>query len=60
MGVIELVQLVSDGYSIREISESSGVNVRTLEATMQRARDKSFATSAAHLVAIYLRKGLIK
>jgi DNA-binding CsgD family transcriptional regulator len=60
MTTIEIVQLLSFGYSVKEIGEMNGINRRTLEARIDRERGKVFANTVAHLVAIYLRKGLIK
>lgn len=56
----QIVSLISIGYTIPEIASAAKINKRTLEARLIRLRDKSGSLNLAHLVANYLRKGLIK
>lgn len=56
----EIVQLLADGYTVKEISVKLSVKKRSLEGKVLRAKEKALASSLSHLVAIYLRKGLIK
>ena len=56
----EVVQYLADGRSVKEISEITGVKVRTIEGKIARMKYRTFSFTAAQLVANYLRKGLIK
>ncbi len=56
---IEIVQLLANGYVVKEISESTGTNIRTLESRIKKLRDITETKTAAHLVAKYFKLGLI-
>ncbi len=56
----KIVQMLSIGYTVREIADELGINVRTLEARLVRLKDKANAKNIHHLVAIYLRAKKIK
>lgn len=56
----EIVDMLSKGFKVSEISKEIGVNIRTLEARLIRIRDKSSSTNVAHLVGNYFRKKLIE
>ena len=57
---IDIVDMLSRGVKVSEISKDIGVNIRTLEARLIRIRDKSLSINAAHLVGNYFRNKLIK
>jgi DNA-binding CsgD family transcriptional regulator len=56
----KLVEFLSNGYSIAEISVLTGVNNRTLEARLIKLKSITGSKNTPHLVANYLRKGIIK
>lgn len=56
----KIVEMLSHGYTVKEIADYLVMNVRTVEARLTRIRDKVNAKNLHHLVAIYLRKKLIK
>ena len=57
---IDIVDMLSRGVKVSEISKELGVNIRTLEAGVIRIRDRRSSTNVAHLVGNYFRKKLIK
>ena len=57
---IQIVKMLSNGYTVKEIAEKEETNIRSMEARLIRIKDKSNAENIPHLVANYLRKGLIK
>ena len=59
MSNAELVQKLSDGYTVREIAKDKGHSHRYFERQLYRLRVESNTINNAHLVAQYLRKGLI-
>lgn len=56
----ELVQMLSDGYRVIEISVEKSINKRTLEKRILVLRERCVCKTVTHLVANYLRRGLIK
>lgn len=56
----EVVQHLADGKSVKEISALSGIKARTIEGKIVRMKYRTYSLTVAHLVANYLRKGLIK
>jgi len=52
---IKIVQMLSLGYTVKDIADDMGINVRTLEARLVRIKDKNGATNIPHLVANFLR-----
>lgn len=56
----KVVEFLSTGYSVPEIADVMELGVRTLEARLVRMRDKCNARNNTHLVAKYLRDGLIE
>lgn len=57
---IEIVRLLSLGYKPIQISEGSGITARTVETIIENIRFEYDCINAAHLVATFLRNGLIK
>ncbi len=57
---IQIVQFLSEGLVVKEISESIGTNARTIESRIKKLREITGAKNAAHLVAKYFNLGLIK
>lgn len=51
----KIVQMLSLGYTVKDIADEMGINVRTLEARLVRIKDKNGATNIPHLVANFLR-----
>lgn len=59
----EMVNLVSDlsrGKTVKEVAAKTKQNRRTLEARINSMKDKYRCTTIAHLVANFLRLGIIK
>jgi DNA-binding CsgD family transcriptional regulator len=56
----QIVKMLSNGHTVKEIADKAEMNIRSMEAKLIRIRDRSNSLNAAHLVANYLRKGLIK
>lgn len=56
---IQIVQFLADGLVVKEISEETDTNVRTIESRINKMRETTGAKTAAHLVAKYLKLGLI-
>lgn len=57
---IEIVQLLSDGKTVKEIASEMNVNSRAVEHRIVLMRSKYFAWTCSHLVAIFIRKKLIE
>ena len=55
----EILHLVAEGLSSREIAEQLGVSVRTVETHRVNLLDKLRATNTAHLVRVAIRERLI-
>lgn len=60
MSKAEIVQRLSEGYTVKEIAVNCGMNVSTLQKQIINLRDQRNCKNVAHLVAEYFRKGLIK
>lgn len=58
--MINYVSMLSLGYTVAEIAECYQLKVKTLEAHLLAARKTFQVRSAAHLVAYFLRNGLMK
>jgi DNA-binding CsgD family transcriptional regulator len=56
----EIIELIADGYSVREISDLKKINRRTLESKLDRMRISYGCINLPNLVATFLREGLIK
>lgn len=56
----KIVQMLSNGYTVKEIAIATGMNIRTLEAKLVRVKDQNGAKNIHHLVANFLRKKKIK
>lgn len=56
---IQIVQLLSEGFLVKEISVSIGTNRRTVESRIKKMRKITDAKTSAHLVAKYFKLGLI-
>ena len=56
----QIVKMLSNGYTVREIATKEETNLRTMEARIIRIKDKALADNLPHLVANYFREGLIK
>jgi len=56
---IQIVQFLADGFVVKEISVSIGVNARTIESRIKKIRQIAGAKTSAELVAKYCKLGLI-
>lgn len=56
---IKIVQLLSEGFVVKEISDVTGTNARTIESRIKKLRRITGAKTSAHLVAKYFILGLI-
>ena len=56
---IQIVQFLADGFVVKEISVSIGVNARTIESRIKKIRQITGAKTSAELVAKYCKLGLI-
>lgn len=57
---IEIVKGISEGKTLSEISDDLKVNTKTLEKRLERLRVDYQAKTSCHLVAIFIRKKIIK
>lgn len=57
---IAFVGYLSNGKTVKDISEITKIGIRTLEARLVRIRDKVNAENQPHVVGEYFRKKLIK
>lgn len=55
-----IVQQIADGYKVAEIAKKEGVKIHTVQKRIYRLKEICLCKTAAHLVANYLRKGLIE
>jgi DNA-binding CsgD family transcriptional regulator len=60
MNEAEVVWMLSVGLNKPQISEKLGIKIRTLESKIDQIRAYYGALNTAHLVALFLRKGLIE
>jgi len=56
----KIVQLLADGYTVKEISVELNINKRTLEKRILDMRDRFICKTVSQLVANFIRKGLIQ
>lgn len=56
----EIVQLISDGWSNPAIASELGITERTVLHYVGTAKDKLRSKTRAHLVALALKRGLIR
>lgn len=56
----ELIQMLSDGYTIVEISKKKNLNRRTLEKRVIVLRERCLCKTVGQLIANYIRKNLIE
>jgi len=52
---IEIVKLLSEGLTVREIAEKRKINVRTMEGAVDRMRGEYGAKNITHLVSIFFK-----
>lgn len=57
---VKIVQLYSDGFKAYQIAKRLKISSRTVEAVLNKLRDKYKAKTVTHLVAVFLRNNLIK
>lgn len=57
---VDLMELLSNGLSNKEIASMWGLSSRTIEAYRQELMFKLDCKRSLHLMAIFFRKGLIK
>jgi len=55
----QLVQYLADGYTIPQIAKETGMKVKAIEQRIYVIKKTSISTTAAHLVANFLRKKII-
>lgn len=56
---IQIVQFLAEGLVVKEISDATGTNARTIESRIKKLRKITGAKTSAHLVAKYYDLGLI-
>ncbi len=56
----EFVQYLADGKTVKEVADIFKMNYRTAQDHVEEMRKLYSATTAAHLVAIFIRNNLIK
>ena len=56
----ELIQLISEGKTIEHVADYWKINRRTVDRYLDAMRYKYEAVNLYHLVAIFLRKKMIK
>lgn len=56
----ELVKYISDGFTSLQIAPKFGVSHKTIELRISEIKKEYSAINITHLVAIFLRKKLIK
>lgn len=56
----DIVAHLAAGYTVKQISEATGNNKRTLEKRIEIIKKISGSLTSAHLVANYFRKNLIE
>jgi DNA-binding CsgD family transcriptional regulator len=57
---IDVVQKLSRGITVPEISAITGINKRTLETITDKMKKRYKCKTLAHLVATFIRMGIIK
>lgn len=57
---VEVLQLVADGLSNREIGDCLSISVETVKTHVQHVLGKLQARNRAHATAIAIRRGLIR
>ena len=57
---IAFVRYLSNGKTVKDISEITKIGIRTLEARLVRIRKQMKAKNQPHIVGEYFRKKLIK
>lgn len=55
----QIVKLLSEGMSATNTAIKLGMNRRTMEATIQRLKNKTDTKTMPHLIATFIRKKLI-
>lgn len=60
MSVIEIIQKISDGYRVKEISVEMNVEVKEIDFKLRNQKEITGCKTLAHLVANFIRRGLIK
>ena len=56
---LEILQLIADGFSNRDIAEALAVSLETVKSHVRRLLGKLHASGRAHAVAIAWRKDLV-
>ena len=57
---IEIIQGIANGVSVKNIAKELNISTRTIEKYLEQLRFEYKATATCHLVAIFLRKKIIK
>jgi DNA-binding CsgD family transcriptional regulator len=57
---VSIINAYSNGYSLDEISKKHKISLRTAEAIVAKLKAEFECKHISHLVATFLRKGLIK
>lgn len=55
----EIVQMLSNGYKVAEISKEKNIPKPSLQKKIYILRERCLCKTVAQLVAVFLRKGLI-
>ena len=55
----ELIQMLADGYTVKEIFKEKGINNRTLEKRILILRKRCDAKTVTQLVVKYFKLGLV-
>jgi len=59
-GELEVLKLIAEGKSLKEIADRLGMRVKTIESRRKNIMDKTGAESVADLVKLAIRAGLAK
>lgn len=57
---LQIIDMLSNGFSNSEIAEEMSLSVRTIEAYRYDLLEQTGYKNLTHLIASFLRKGLIK
>ncbi|MBI3805150.1 MAG: response regulator transcription factor [Nitrospirae bacterium] len=56
----EIVRLVADGYKNREVAETLGISIKTVETHRANIMNKLALRNLAELIRYAIQKGLVK
>lgn len=60
MSIIDILQKISDGYRVKEIAIEMNADRKDIDFKLRNQKEITGCKTMAHLVANFLRRGLIK